>query len=254
MEGGMTEFPGTGRGVRAYVAKPGRPGPAVIVIHEIWGLNDHIKDVANRFAAEGYELFAPDNVVRAMGFMQKLPPEKRGDAAFVQERMGELPEGERGVVQRLLGVMLGGKMPVAQLTSELEKAVEYLGRQTYVLPGRVGSVGFCFGGGMSASLACRGKTAACVIFYGANPSPLELVEGIRCPVLGIYGGDDMRIDADLDKLTAAMIRYRKDFEMKIYPGAPHAFFNDTNRATYRADAARDAWERTKGFFARTLSA
>ena len=105
---------------------------------------------------------------------------------------------------------------------------------------------------MSLNIACRTKTAACVVFYGENPSPIELVDRIQCPVLGVYGGEDMRINSSLDRLVAAMVQYRKDFQMKVYPGAPHAFFNDTNRATYREGAARDAWDLVLRFFKLTL--
>ena len=149
--------------------------------------------------------------------------------------------------------MFGGGMSKEALTSEAVKAVEYLNSQDYVKEGKIGTVGFCFGGGMSVNVACHTKTAACAIFYGENPAPIELVEKIQCPALGLYGGEDMRINSDLDKLVSAMARYKKDFEMKIYPGAPHAFFNDTRATTYREFAAKDAWQRVLRFFRQSLS-
>lgn len=264
----MTAFSGTQGPVEAYLSRPeiNESRPAIIVIHEVWGLVNHTKDVANRFAREGYVALAPNlyssdpelvslltprNIGLTMGFMQTLPIEKRADTAFVQQELSRQPPGTRDVAQRVMGKMFGG-MPKEPLVMEAVKAVEFLNSQEYVQRGLIGTVGFCFGGGVSINIACNTETAACVVFYGENPSPIELVEKIRCPVLGLYGGEDMRINANLDKLVAAMVRYRKDFSMKLYPGAPHAFFNDTNKMTYREEAAKDAWARTLQFFAHSL--
>ena len=90
-----------------------------------------------------------------------------------------------------------------------------------------------------------------MIFYGENPHPIELVEHIACPVLGLYGAEDMRINKHLDELVKAMVTYKKDFEMRIYPNAAHAFFNNT-APMYQEAAARDAWERVLRFYKRTL--
>ena len=259
------------RDVQAYLARPKtgeEPKPAIVVIHEIWGLVDHIKDVANRFASQGFvtlapnlfssdpelsSLFTPQNIGTAMGFMQTLPPEKRAEMSYVTSELAKQPQEKRELIQKVMGKMFGGGVPKEALTSEAVKAIEYLNSQKYVKEGSVGTVGFCFGGGMSVNIACHTKTAACVIFYGENPSPIELVERIQCPVLGLYGGEDMRINSELDKLVSAMARYKKDFAMRIYPGAPHAFFNDTNKTTYREAAAKDAWDRTLRFFKQSLS-
>jgi carboxymethylenebutenolidase len=263
---GMITYHGAGqRDVEAYLSRPKteESSPAIVVIHEIWGLVDHIKDVANRFAREGYvvlapnlfssdpemsSLFTPQNLRTAMGFMQTLPPERRADMGYVMSELSKQPQEKRELIQKVMGKMFEGGMPKEALTKEAVNAVEYLNSQNYVKEGKIGTVGFCFGGGISVNIACHAKTAACVIFYGENPSPIELVEKIQCPVLGLYGGEDMRINADLDKLVSAMVRYKKEFELKIYPGAPHAFFNNTNKATYREVAAKDAWDRTSRFF------
>jgi len=264
----MTTYSGTHRPVEAYLARPetNEARPAIIVIHEIFGLVNHTKDVANRFAREGYAVLAPHlyssdpelaalltpkNVGIAMGFMQTLPIEKRGDNVFVEQELSKQPAEVREVAPKVMGKLFGGGVPREALAMEAVKAVDFLNSQSYVKHGSIGTVGFCFGGGVSINIACRAKTAACVVFYGANPSPIELVEKIQCPVLGLYGGEDMRINADLDKLVAAMARYKKDFQMKLYPGAPHAFFNDTSK-TYRKEAAMDAWELVLRFYARSL--
>ncbi|MEM0074856.1 MAG: dienelactone hydrolase family protein [Nitrososphaerota archaeon] len=257
--------------IAAYMARPKTQErrPAVIVIHEIWGLVDHIKDVANRFAREGYVALAPDlyseskelssvltaeNIRSAWSFMQTLPVNKRADMNFVHTELAKQAVEKRAVIEKVMAVLFAGGLPRDRLLKHLVKAVDYLNSSPFVLQGKIGSVGFCFGGGMSINLACNAETSACIIYYGENPNPIDLIQNIRCPVLGIYGGEDDRINSNLDKLVAAFIKYKKtDFEIKVYPGAPHAFFNDTNRTTYREEAAKDAWRRTLEFFSRTLT-
>jgi carboxymethylenebutenolidase len=264
----MIQYTGETGSIEAYLSKPasGEPRPAVIVVHELFGLVDHTKDVADRFAAQGYVALAPNlysgdpelstvltpaNVSMAVQFMRSLPVEKMRDMSYVQEELLKQKEEKRAVLQKTMKLLFGGLLK-DRVVQDLVKAVDHLNSQDFVIRGKVASVGFCFGGGVSISLACHAEIAACVIFYGENPSPIELVENIKCPILGIYGGDDTRINSNLDKLVKAMTQYKKDFEMKVYPGAPHAFFNDTREATYREAAARDAWERVLRFFGRTL--
>ncbi|HEY6539683.1 MAG TPA: dienelactone hydrolase family protein [Ktedonobacteraceae bacterium] len=265
---GMIAFDGEAGPVQTYLARPSAEGPrpAVIVIHEILGLTEHIKRVADRFAGEGYVAFAPNlfsrpglaevltpaNVGTTMQFTNTLGWARMSDRAAVQQAMSELPQEKRETVQRVLPVLFGG-MPKESLTQDLVKAVDYLNAQSFVQSGKVVSVGFCFGGGMSINLACHARLAASVIFYGENPHPIELVENTSCPVLGNYGAEDMRINAHLDELVKAMVTYKKDFEMRIYPNAAHAFFNDTF-PLYNEAAAKDAWERVLRFYARTLAA
>jgi len=196
-------------------------------------------------------VFTPAALSATLEFMATLDPKRRSDMAYIQQASSRLPEERRTAVQRAFTTMFGG-MPKEQLTQDLTKAVDYLNAQSFVKIGKFGNVGFCFGGGMSLSLACHARLAACVVFYGENPAPIELVENIACPVLGLYGADDVRVSQHLDSLVKAMADYRKDFETRIYPGAGHAFFNDSNPATYREAAAREAWERVLGFYRRTL--
>jgi carboxymethylenebutenolidase len=258
----------TGR-IDAYLARPDvdKARPAVIVIHEIFGLVDHTKDVVNRFAKEGYVAFAPnlfsgdkmlrnvlttEHITLIMQFMQTIPPGKMRNTQFVQQELSKQSEEKRATLQKIMQLLFGG-LPKDKLTQDLVKAVQYLDSQDYVMKDMIGSVGFCFGGGMSINLACRAEMAACIVFYGENPSPIDLVKNIKCSVLGIYGGEDYRINSNIDQLVKAMVEYKKDFEMRIYSGAPHAFFNDTSKATYKLDAANDAWNRVLRFLARTLS-
>lgn len=236
------------------------------MIHEILGLTDHIKQVADRFANEGYvafvpnlfsrpglaEVLTPSNIGTVMQFMSALGWTRMSDPTALQQAMAQLPQAQRETVQRALPLLFGGSTK-DQLTQDLVKAVDYVHAQPFVQSGKVVSVGFCFGGGMSINLACHtSRLAGCVIFYGENPRPIELVEHITCPVFGNYGAEDMRINVHLDELVKAMATYKKDFEMRIYSNAGHAFLNDT-MPLYHETAAKRAWEGVLRFYKRVLS-
>jgi carboxymethylenebutenolidase len=264
----MIAYDGQEGRVAAYLAGPDtqEPRPAIVVIHDIYGLSDHTKDVARRFAGQGYVALAPHLFSRpslaevltytrareAMRFAAAIPREKFSDRAFIQEQAASLPEADRKRVLETLPVLFGG-LPRDSLVEDLVAAVEYLDSQAYVRPGSIGSVGFCFGGGMCFSLACHAPLAACVVFYGENPHPIELVKNIPCPVLGLYGAEDMRINSHLDEMVRAMVTYQKELEIKIYPHAGHAFFDDTSPERYRQHAATDAWDRVLRFYSQTLA-
>lgn len=262
----MVSYLGESGTIPAYLAQPSGTGPwpAVIVIHEIFGLVAHTKDVANRFAREGYVVLAPnlfgspelsavltpERVQKALQVMYRLP---RRDPELAKEAIARLPEPDRTEVGRTVQLLLGG-LQKERLTQDLVEAIRHVRSLPFVRGDRVGCVGFCFGGGMSINLACAADVAACVIFYGENPAPIEKLKAVRGAVLGLYGAEDSRINAGLDQLVKAMVENKTDFEMRIYPGAPHAFFNDTNPTTYRKEAATDAWDRVLRFYARTLRA
>lgn len=259
------EFKGTGGPLTAYLAAPtdGGKHPGVIVIHEIWGLNAHIKDVADRIASQGYVALAPHlfsskhvsplltepNIRAVMDFYRSIPPEKQRETDFVMGELQKLPEEKRKVVGELRDTLFD--LPEDKLTEELSLSVDHL-KSLDSVSGKIGSFGFCFGGSMSGLLACTGKTDASVIFYGSNPDPIDSVKKIKGAIMGIYGGLDKRINSGLPELVKAMAEYEKPFEMCIYPGAPHAFFNDTSPQNYREAAAKDAWERLLRFFTRHL--
>jgi carboxymethylenebutenolidase len=223
----MVDFPGgnPAKNTKGFLAKPREAGtyPGVIVIHEIWGLVDHIKDVASRLANEGYVALAVD--------------------LFEEKIVTKLEEGR----------VLREKFSEEKILADLNGAFNYLKNLSYVKPNRIGSVGFCMGGGLSLLLACHNtELAAPVIFYGRNPSPIELVKNLQSPILGNYAGADMAItESDINLLKQTLTKYGKRFDIKIYPGAPHAFFNDTS-ASYRPEAAKDAWKRTLNFFNKEL--
>jgi carboxymethylenebutenolidase len=219
----MVDFPGANiaKDTKGFLAKPNQVGryPGVIVIHEVWGLVDHIKDVASRLAREGYVALAVD--------------------LFDEKIVSKLEEGR----------MLRERFTEEEILGDLNGGFNYLKTLSYVSKDRIGSVGFCMGGGLSLLLACHNKElAASVIFYGRNPSPIELVKNLQCPILGNYAGADMAItESDINLLKQTLTKYGKKFDIKVYARAPHAFFNDT-RESYGPEAAKDAWQRTLKFF------
>jgi carboxymethylenebutenolidase len=221
----MLTYEGEAGKVQAYLARPegAGPHPAVIVIHEIFGLNDQIKGVADRFAAAGYVALAPHLYSRP-DLADLLTLANTEQAMFAPQDLSELPAEKREMVQKARALLFGGELPRASLTQDLVRATAYLNAQPSV------------------------------VFYGQNPDPIGQVEHIAGPVLGLYGAEDMRINAHLDELVRAMATHKKDFEMRIYPGAAHAFFNETHPVVYREGPAKDAWERVLNFFRRTLVA
>jgi len=138
--------------------------------------------------------------------------------------------------------------------AEIVAAARFLLARDDVRGPKVGVVGFCMGGALSLLSACESDLfGAAVVFYGRNPDPIERVRSLHCPLLGLYGELDQAIPpSEVERLRAALTAAGKEFELHIYPGAPHAFFNDT-RASYRPEAAIDAWRRTLAFLRRHLA-
>ena len=208
-----------------YLSHPQREGrhPGIVLIQEWWGVDDHIRDVTDRFAGEGYATLAPDLF---HGVVTSEPDE---------------------------AMKLTQAMDMDRAVKELNGAVAYLKSQPFT-SGKVGSIGYCLGGGLSILTACRNPDLdACVVYYGASPDPIDQVQNVACTVLGNYAGLDEGVNATLDGLKAAMEQYGKSFEMQMYPGAKHGFFNDSNPSAYNREAASLAWERTLAFFKANLS-
>jgi carboxymethylenebutenolidase len=213
--------------VDGYLSTPQNKGkfPAVIVIHENRGLNDHTRDVARRFAAEGFVALAPDLLSRKGGTAGMASPDKARESLST--------------------------LPAEDAISDLKAGLAYLNNHKKVKKGRLASVGFCWGGARSFLLAAESEILrAAVVFYGSAPPAEKLVQ-VRVPVLGIYGETDERITSRVPEVESALKKANKQFEYKIYPGAGHAFFNDTGER-YNKDAAQDAWTRTLAFLRKNL--
>ena len=225
MAGRMVEFQSNGGKTAGYLSVPeGGRGPGVIVIQEWWGLVAHIKEVADRFAAEGFVALAP---------------------ALYHGRETKSPD-EAGKLMMALNI--------AQAEKDLRGAVEYLAGHEAVEGERVGTVGFCMGGVLSLYAASKNDgVGACVVFYGIHPKVEPDLENLRAPVLGLYAERDQFVPPDAARaLEARLKELGKRAEFHIYPGADHAFFNDTRPEVYDAEAAADAWRRTVEFFRASL--
>ncbi len=231
-------------GVEVYRAEPtGAPRGAVIVIEEIWGLVEHIKDIADRWAAEGYLAIAPDILSHG-----GVTPEV-GEELFLA--MSATDEAVRTAMQPRLREKLApvrepayGEWATAQLVSLVDALVEEPG-----IDGRIGVTGYCFGGTYSFALAAADdRVLAAVPFYGTAPQP-ERIARIACPVLALYGEQDHALMERLPEVRAAMAEAGIDFTDVVYEGAGHAFFNDTNSIAYRPDTAADAWAKATAFIA-----
>ena len=203
-----------------FLALPDDNGthPGVVVIHEAYGLNDHIKDVTQRFAGEGYAALAVDLFT----------------------------DRNRAIcMARYMGGMLLGK-PNRAGVPDLKLALSYLAGLPEVDPDRVGAIGFCLGGSFAVAWACTDdRLKAIAPFYASNPRPIEAVKRM-CPVVGSYPEKDFTASSGR-ALDAALTRYEIPHEIKFYPGTQHSFFNDTRRS-YNKAAADDSWARVLEFF------
>jgi carboxymethylenebutenolidase len=218
--GKMVQFPSNGGQTDGYLAIPDSgSGPGVIVIQEWWGLVDHIKDVCDRFAAEGFLTLAPDLY---HGQTTKSPDE-------------------------------AGKMMMALRIDEAEKdlsgASQYLLSHEAIKSGTVGVVGFCMGGALALYTATKNRdVGACVVFYGGHPNVKPDLPELSAPVLGLYAERDGFVTPDsVRQLESELQGLAKPVEVIIYPETDHAFFNDTRPEVYNAEAASDAWARTVKF-------
>lgn len=231
----------------AYLSRPDDEvkHPALIVIHEIWGLDPHIKDVTDRFAAEGYFALAPD-LFHDAPFETQIDPGLMAEAANPATR-DEAQKKLRAFFAPFQSPEFGQKTVAA-----LKICLDYL-MQEESCNGSVGVVGFCFGGTYSFQLAAQDKRVqAAVAFYG-QPLKAEDIPHLQCPVIAFYGDQDENLMVSLPQLTEDMRKNGKAFEPVVYPGAGHAFFNDTNPNRYHPEAARDSWIKTLAFLSRNLS-
>ena len=226
VKGEMVTFKAGAQDVSGYLVRPAADGkyPSVVVVHENRGLNPHTKDVARRLAVDGFQALAVDFLSPAGG--------TPSDQDKAREMIGTLkPEDVTGWAQG---------------------AVAYL-RGTPAGNGKVGAVGFCWGGGVIGRLAVAEPSLdAGVVYYGQQP-PAEEVAKIKAPLLLNYAGADERINAGIPAFEDALKKSGKDYTLYMYEGAQHAFLNDTNEARYNKSAAELAWGRTLEFFKKHLA-
>ena len=225
---GTVKVAGPAGAISAYQAGPKAAGnrkrPAVLVIHENRGLNNHIRDVARRAALAGYHAVAPDLLSRKGG----TPPDPRDAIAAI--RTLRRPD----------------------TIADLQATLAYLKGRADVRGDRIGVVGFCWGGGMTNRLATASpELRAAAAFYGPVP-PLSAVPRIKAHLLLIYAEKDGWVNRGVPAYKAALDKAGVTYEMKTYPGVQHAFHNDTAAARYNAAAAKDAWTRTLAFFEKRL--
>lgn len=225
----MVQYPSEGVTVRAFAVASAvkERRPAIILVQEWWGLNEHIKDVARRYAKEGYVVLAPDLFSR-LGNRVTTDPNEAGK--------------------------LMNALQQADVLKDLQASIAYLKTAPEVDPAKIGVTGFCMGGAYTLLLACMNNDVkAAVPFYGQIPNPDTPLQNLACPILYIYGEEDGWITkTDVQRLANALKKYKKQGEIRTYPGASHAFFNDTRKEVYRPAEAKEAWGQAVAFFKQHL--
>jgi carboxymethylenebutenolidase len=228
--GELVEFSSNQKTCGGYLAAPDGRGPGVVVIQEWWGLVDHIKDVCERFAAEGFVALAPD--------------------LFRGETTKEPTEGDKLMME----------LKIEQAAKDTSGAVDFLLDHEQVQPKKVGCVGFCMGGALSIWLATLKPIDACVVYYGGPYKTKPDYSKLKAPVLGHFAEhDDWATPQHARQLFENIKKARKQGELHIYPGTTHAFFNDTRKedvpkrvGSFHPQAAHQSWERTLAFFRQQL--
>ncbi len=225
MNGEMIQFSANGSSFDGYLSKPQDKGPGVIVLQEWWGLVGHIKDVADRFAQEGFIALAPD----------------------LYEGKSTTDPDEAGSLMMALNIH--------ETEKQLAGAVERLLSDEKCNSDKVGVVGFCMGGQLALfAAAVNPKIGACVDFYGIHPKVEPSFEKMKCPVLGLFAEHDSYASPEaVELLSKELDRNHIAHEFITYPGAHHAFFNDHRTEVYDANASADAWEKVIQFFKNNLN-
>jgi carboxymethylenebutenolidase len=231
---GEVKVPAEGGEIPAYRAMPARRGPfaTILVVHEVFGVHEHIKDICRRLAKLGYFAVAPALYAR------------EGDVSSLSD------------VQEILKIV--SKVPDRQVASDLDATVGWSKSTGSADTARLGITGFCWGGRQVWLYAAHNPNLkAGVAWYGplrfpkadaARQDPLDLVPRINAPILGLYGGSDPGIPvAQIEAMRAALKAMNKPSEIVIYPDTPHGF-NADYRASYRAPQAHDGWQRMQAWF------
>ncbi len=212
--------------VSGYLVAPGTPGrhPGLVVIHEWWGQTDWVRSQADKFSAQGYVALAIDL------YRGKVTADPKQAAALSQS------------------------LPQDRAVGDLQAAYDYLAGRPDVDKSKIGSVGWCMGGGYSLQLAEQEPgLVACIVNYGEMPTDPASIKAIHAKLLGNFGNDDVVIKPEaVRQFQTAVQADGKSIDVKIYDGAPHAFENPGNKTGYRPEAAADAWTRMVNFLAKDL--
>ena len=221
------KLPSGGTPIRTWIVYPERKdkAPVVLLIHEIYGLSDWMRGVADQLAKEGYIAVAPDLV----------------------SGLGPNGGGSDSVPTKDDVVALVRKLTPEQATQRLQAVRDYA-LHLPAATGKSATIGFCWGGGQSfAYAAAQPALNAAIVFYGTPPEAAALAR-IKAPILGLYGGDDARVDATIPSATAEMKKLGKSYEPHVYDGAGHGFLRaQSDRDGANLKAARQAWTRTLAF-------
>ncbi len=219
--------PGGGPPIRTWIVYPERAdkAPVVVVVHEIFGLTDWVRAVADRLAAEGFIAVAPD-------LLSGKGPGGGGTGSFTGDSVREAIR--------------------ALKPDEVTRRLDAVRSHALALPSAApasGAIGFCWGGSTSFAYAtAQPALGAAVVYYGTGPADKDALRRIACPVLGLYGGDDARVTATVEGTTTAMKELGKPFEPRVYAGAGHGFLRQqSERDGKNLDAARQAWRETIAF-------
>ena len=219
-------YPGKASNLKAYVASPGGARPAVIVVQEWWGLNENIKDIARRFANEGYFAIAPDLYSR---------------------------QGNKVATDPNTAAELMGGLKTEDGIEDLKSTIGWLRAQNETKSSKIGITGYCMGGSYAMLLPCESKEiSAAAPFYGEIPAD-DKIRNLNCAIFYAYGANDGWIQRpDVERLASDLKKFGKSGEVKIYEGCDHGFFNDTRKDVYAPDAAKDAWQKTLKLFLENL--
>lgn len=242
----MKQFEAGNKKFPVYVTEPTGPVKGgLIVVHEVWGLVDHIKRVADRFAAESYLVVAPD-LLSDTKMDEQVGVKLQHDLFDPQTRNQAQP------AMREFMAPLNAPGFADETIAKLKVCFDYLFDQAQTHQ-QVAVAGFCFGGTYSFSLAvAEPRLKAVVPFYGHADYGVDQLKHISCPILAFYGQQDKGLMDGLDTLKNNMQEANVDFTTQVYPDCGHAFFNDTNIFAYNQTAATDAWSRVLEFLGSNL--
>ncbi len=221
------EFPVNGQSGAGFLVRPDTEAaaPGVVVIQEWWGVDAHIRDITRRFATQGYVALAPD-LYHGRTVAVTEPNDAQKEAMALDR---------------------------PRAIKEIASAATYLNSLDYVQPKKIGVVGFCMGGGLALHTAAHSTDLGAVVaFYGGGAPEITALAHNKAAILDICGTLDNRVTETIQRLDVGMRAFGFPHELIIYPGAEHAFFNDTRKEVYNPDAAQDAWNRALNWFKKYL--